>query len=131
MYEDFEENIATVGENSGEYPDIPGDVSGPAGSFPASVSSGDAGADAGSNSGFDYDRFAESLSAVMGGSVSGSDSAGTVSTVQEDILENLQTLNTSVQALSAVVSLIFAFLLLDWTSRKLLAVVNHFTGRRK
>lgn len=131
MYEDFEENITTVIEDSGDTTVMVGDVSGSAGSFPASVSSGDAGADAGCNSGFDYDRFAESLSAVMGGSVSGSDSVGTVSTVQEDILENLQTLNTSVQALSAVVSLIFAFLLLDWTSRKLLAVVNRFTGRRK
>lgn len=127
MYEDYEQNITTVNENSGEHSDVPGDVSDIAGSVPAMVSSGDAGTDAGSYSGFDYDRFAESFSAAMGGSVSGSDAA----TVQEDILENLQALNTSVQALSAVVSLIFAYLLLDWTSRKLLAVVNRFSKRRK
>lgn len=131
MYEVFEENITTVTEDGGDTTDMVGDVLDAYRDCTATVSSGDAGADAADLDGFDYDRFAQSLSAAMGGSVSGSDSVGAVSVVQEDILENLQALNTSVQALSAVVSLIFAFLLLDWTSRKLLAVVNRFTGRRK
>ena len=131
MYEDYEENITTVTEDGGDSTDMVGDVLDAYRDCTATVSSGDAGADAADLDGFDYEQFAQSLSVAMGGSVSGSDSIGAVSVVQEDILENLQALNTSVQALSAVVSLIFAFLLLDWTSRKLLAVVNRFTGRRK
>lgn len=131
MYEDYEQNIAAANEDSGSIPGVSADLSDNHWNGTFAVSSGDAGSDAGGFDGFDYDKFAESLSVVMSGSVSGPDSDDIISLVQEEVLENLQALNTSVQALSTVVSLVFAYLLLDWTSRKLLAVVNRFTGRRK
>lgn len=96
-----------------------------------SVSSGDAGSAESIFGGFDYEKFAQSLSPSMAGSVSGGDLDGILSVVQEDVFETLQEINSSVQGLYSLVMLIFVYLLLDWTSRKLLAVVNRFTGRRK
>lgn len=130
MYEN--EEIFTESDETGGYDvglfDVPVYD---AGDHIVTVSSGDAGEDAPGFGGFDYERFAQSLSVAMAGSVSSGDFDGAVSVVQEDSSAILQEINTSVQVLSAVVSLIFAFLLLDWTSRKLLAVVNRFTKRRK
>lgn len=95
------------------------------------VSSGDAGAADPGFAGFDYERFAQSLPLSMAGSVSGGDPDSTLSVVQQDALETLQEINNSVQGLYSLVTLIFVFLLLDWTSRKLLAVVNRFAGRKR
>lgn len=96
-----------------------------------SVSAGDAGDIAVVPDGFNYNEFVAALSNALGGSVSGGDSDGSMSVVQEDVFEILQEINISVQGLYSLVTLIFVYLLLDWTSRKLLAVVNRFTGRRR
>lgn len=132
MYENNEEIIREeIDETGGFAPGVRNVHNDDGWGITVSVSSGDAGAVAAVSDGFDYDLFAAVLSDALAGSVSGSDSPCSDLLVQEEISNQLTELNTSVQGISALVSLILAFLLLDWTSRKLITVVNRFTGRRK
>lgn len=130
MYEN-EEIFTETDEAGGHDVGLSGTLVYNAGDSIVTVSSGDVGADDPGIGGFDYEKFAQSLSISMAASVSGGDSASTLFVVQEDVFETLQEINSSVQGLYSLVTLIFVYLLLDWTSRKLLAVVNRFTGRRK
>ena len=132
MYENNEEIIREeIDETGGSAPGVRDVHTNDGGCGTASVSSGDAGAVTAASDGFDYDLFAAVLSDALDGSVSGSDNVLSDSLVQEEIYNQLAELNVYVQGISALVSLILAFLLLDWTSRKLLTVVNRFTGRRR
>lgn len=129
MYEDYEEIFVDEAGGSGAGTSVLSfygdrdDI--------ASVSGGDSGEYAAGSDGFDYDLFADVLSDALVGSVSGADHGGADQVVQEEIYIQLEEINTSVQGLYSLVTLICVYLLLDWTSRKLLAVVNRFTGRRK
>ena len=132
MYENNEEIYhEETDETGGSAPGVRDVYNDDGGPWTASVSAGDAGAAAAASDGFDYEEFAMVLSDALAGSVSGSDSLRSDLLVQEEISNQLAELNASVQGISALVSLILTFLLLDWTSRKLLAVVNRFTGRRR
>lgn len=130
MNEEFSESVGLSGESSESDYGITDLVSYDDRGNVVSVSSGDAGSSGTDLSGFDYDQFAEILSDTFLYTVSGGDYCNFDPVVQQEIYAEIATLNTYVRNLSALVSLILAFLLLDWTGRKLLTTVKRFTGKR-
>lgn len=130
MNEEFNENTVLSVEDNGSDWGFPDTVSYVARDVISTVSAGDAGSFQSDLDGSDCDECSEILSNAFNNSVSGGDCYSFDPVVYQEIYTEIVTLNTYVRDLSALVSLVLAFLLLDWTGRKLLTVVKRFSGKR-
>ena len=101
--------------------------------IPSGNSSEDIGTAAGDISSGDSVNVAEyeTDTGFVSVSVGDSGTGGTETVVQTDYTENLQVISESISQFNKTALLIFFFLLLSWTEKKISVTVNRFTTERK